>query len=412
MKKVKNILLLLSFSIMTVILSCKRNDGYNDPVSKDPTKPGVVSNVKVTDYNGGSYITYDLPNSENILYVLASYSIRNGVTRETKASYYSDTVNVEGFAKAQEYNVTLYTVSRSNVKSDPVTVKVHPLTPVYELVRQDLSLQSDFGGVNVKSLNLFKKDIGVVITAFNQSTHQMEVEDQHYTNTDTIDYSLRGYSTASREFGVYVTDKFGNVSDTLKHTLSPLLEVMLDKSLFSTYLLPSDTPIGYGWVTSNLWDGRTDGSSAGWHTEPGHTPPFVTTFNVGKSYKLSRFVIWERPDDGQIIYSFAHGNPKFFTLWGSNAPSPKDASLPLSSAVGTVVGDWINLGNFRYPNPPSGLPPISHNAADNAFVLAGVNFNVSIDDPAIHFLRFSVSQNWENGDIAHFMEISLYGQPQ
>ncbi len=411
MKNINSPLLLSVFAVITCITACKRNDGYNAPVSKDQTKPGVVTNIKVDDYNGGSFITYDLPNSQNILYVLASYQIRNGVTRETKSSYYSDTVNVEGFAKAQEYAVTLYTVTRSNVKSDPVTVKVHPKTPVYELVRQGLSLQTDFGGVNVKSLNLFKKDIGVVVTAFDKSTHQMEVEDQHYTNQDTIDYSLRGYSTDSRDFGVYVTDKYGNISDTLKRTLSPLLEVMLDKGQFSTYTLASDAKIGYGWVVSNLWDGNPGGNS-GWHTEPGGVAPFVATFGVGRSYRLSRFVLWERPDDGQIIYSFSHGNPKTFTLWGSNVSSPKDAKLPLSSPQGEVVGDWINLGNFRYPNPPSGLPPISHNAADNAFVVAGVNFNVSIENPAVRFLRFSVTQNWENGDIAHCMEISLYGQPQ
>jgi hypothetical protein len=41
--------------------------------------------------------------------VLAKYQIRNGVSRETKSSYYTDTVNVEGFAKEADYEVTLYT---------------------------------------------------------------------------------------------------------------------------------------------------------------------------------------------------------------------------------------------------------------------------------------------------------------
>ena len=413
MKNIKSYLLLLfAGTILLNIISCKRSDGDRGPISTDKTKPGVVTNVKVTNYNGGAYITYDLPNSDNILYVLAKYDIRNGVSRETKSSYYTDTVNVEGFAKEADYEVTLYTVSRANISSDAVKITVHPKIPPYLSIKASTSIAPDFGGVNVTALNPLKKEVGVIVVAFDKSTNAMEIQDQHYTKADTIEYSVRGYNTDKRNFGVYITDRFGNISDTLKKSLNPLFEQMLDKGKFSSYNLPSDTEIGYGWVLSNLWDGRTDGSSAGWHTNPGHIPPFVCTFNVGVTYKLSRFTLWERPDDGSNLYAFGHGNPKVFTLWGSNAASPKDVQLPVSSAVGTVLGDWVNIGNFRYPNPPSGLPPLAHNAADNAFVLAGVGFNVSLAAPPVHFIRLAVAQSWSGGNIAHAMEISLYGQPQ
>ncbi len=409
MKRIKNYsLLLFLLAVVFSVISCKRNDGARAPISTDKSKPGVITNVKVNNYNGGSYITYQLPNSQNILYVLAKYQIRDNVPRETKSSYYSDTVTVEGFAKEQDYDVTLYTVSRADVLSDPVTVKVHPKTPPYISIKSTTTMTTDFGGVNVKALNPLKKEIGVIVTAFNKATNTMEIQDQHYTTADTIDYSVRGYNTDPRDFGVYVTDKYGNISDTLKKSITPLFEQLLDKSKFSPYNLTSDTEIGYGWVLPNLWDGKTDGNSAGWHTNPGHVPPFVCTFNVGLTYKLSRFIIWERPDQ----YAFGHGNPKLFSLWGSNVASPQDAQLPVSAAVGAVVGDWTNLGNFRYPNPPSGLPPGATNAADNAFVLAGVNFNISISAPPVHFIRVAVAQTWSGGNFAHIMELSFYGQPQ
>ncbi|HEY9196631.1 MAG TPA: DUF4959 domain-containing protein [Mucilaginibacter sp.] len=413
MKKLKYYALLpLIGLIMIGMASCKRNDGERVPISTDKTKPAVVTNVKVTNYNGGAYITYDLPNTGNVLYVLAKYQIRDGVSRETKSSYYTDTVNVEGFAKAADYEVTLYTVSRADVSSDPVKVTVHPQIPPYLSIKQSSTIAADFGGVNVKALNPLKKEVGVIVVAYDKSTKAMEVQDQHYTKADTIDYSVRGFNTDLRDFGVYITDRFGNISDTLKKPISPLFETLLDKGKFSPYNLSSDTEIGYGWVLTNLWDGKTDGSSAGWHTNPGHNAPFVCTFNVGASYKLSRFTLWERPDDGSNKYAFGHGNPKIFSLWGSNVSSPKDAQLPVSAAVGTVIGDWTNLGNFRYPNPPSGLPPLAHNSADNAFVLAGVNFNISLAAPPVHFIRLAVGESWSGGNFAHAMEISLYGQPQ
>lgn len=414
MKNIKNHLLLFLFGTVICTMSCKKNDGYNSPISTDKTKPGVVTNIKVTDYNGGSYITYDLPNSQNILYILAKYQIRNGVSRETKASYYSDTVNVEGFAKAQAYDVTLYTVSRANVMSDPLTVTVHPKTPVYTLVKATSAMQADFGGVHITAVNKLKKSVGVILTKYDSTTHTMQIFDQHYTQDSIISYSIRGLNTNPRDFGVYVTDRFQNISDTLKAVISPLYEELLDKSLFSPYVLPSDTKLGYedyGWTLTKLWDGSTDGSQQGWHTEPGNTPPFVCTFNIGATYKLSRFVLWERPDDpgGGDTYAFGHGNPRLFSLWGSNAAIPKDVKLPLTAPEGAVLGDWVNLGNFTYPNPPSGLPPLEHNAADNDFVLAGVNFDVSLKAPVVHFIRLSVTETWSKGDIAHVVEISLYG---
>lgn len=393
--------------VMLSILSCKKSEGYNTPISNDMTKPDVVSNIKVDNFNGGANITYELPNSDNILYVLAKYKINGSVARETKASYYKDTVTVNGFANEQDYDVTLYTVTRANVMSDPLTIKVHPQTPVYKLVKPTISITADFGGVNVKASNPLKKEIGVIIVAFDPSTKTMEVQDQFFTKAATIDYSIRGYQNTARDFGVYITDQWNNISDTLKMSVTPLYEELLDKSKFSTYQMASDSPIGFNWPLSNLWNGKGDGD--GWHTEYGNKAPYVGTFSIGKTYKLSRFVLFERYGDD---YRYRLGNPKDFSLWGSNVASPKDSQLPVLAEVGAVVGDWINLGNYHFPDPPSGLPPGSTNAADDAFVKAGVNFNISINAPVVRYIRVAVSNTWSGGDAAHIMEISLYGKPE
>jgi len=408
MKQMNYKILIICLSLLTIGLSaCKKNNGYNtEPVSTDTTKPDAVSNIKVDNFNGGANITYDLPNSDNILYVLAKYNIRDNVSRETKSSYYTDTIRVEGFAKAQEYEVTLYTVTRANVMSDPVKVKVNPETPVYQLVRPSIELSADFGGVNVKTFNPLKKEIGVILIAYDDVTQEMEVQDQHFTRLDTVDYSIRGYQTDARDFGVYITDQWGNMSDTLSVKLSPLYEELLDKSKFSQYSLASDAPPYDGnWIVSRLWDGNN--GEPGWHTSSGGKAPFIATFNVGSTYKLSRFIMWQRPD----TWAYGHGNPRDFSLWGSNVASPRDAQLPLTAAPGTIVGDWINLGNYNFPPPPSGMP-VPGNSADNEFVKAGVNFNVPFNAPSVKFLRLSVARTWSNGSFAHVLEMSFYGKPE
>jgi hypothetical protein len=393
--------------VMISMFSCKRNDGFNKPSSTDKTKPGVVTNIKVDNFNGGANITYDLPNSDNILYVLAKYNIRDKVSRETKSSYYTDTVVVNGFAQSQDYQVSLYVVSRADVMSDPVTVTVHPATPIYQLVRPTVSISADFGGVTVQALNPQKKDIGVILTAYDDVTKTQEVQNQYFTKTDTINFSVRGYSTASRTFGVYTTDEWGNISDTLKVTLNPLFEELVDKSKFSTYTLPSDDALyeGGGWTVDKLWDGLL--TDPGWHTYSNSVPPFTCSFGIGKTYKLSRFMIW-----GRQGYEYNHGNPKDFSIWGSNKDQPADVALPVSAPAGTVLGDWTNLGNFSWPPPPSGNAPTAPTQADKDFFNQGVGFNIPFVAPSVKYLRLSVARTWEGGTLCHVIELSFYGKPE
>ncbi len=96
---------------ITCFLSCSKMDGYKLPESTDKTKPGVVTDVKVRNFNGGAVLTYTLPATENLLYVQAEYKINDKVVRQTKSSYFLDTIRVEGFQKSQEYTVTLHAVS-------------------------------------------------------------------------------------------------------------------------------------------------------------------------------------------------------------------------------------------------------------------------------------------------------------
>jgi len=123
------------------VWSCKKSESPVEVISNDTTKPGIITDIKVENLNGAALITYSLPKSNNLLYVQAKYPIREGHYRESKTSFYTDTVLVEGFAKAGEYEVVLHAVSRANVMSDPVVVKVNPKTPNYILVNEGRHLK-------------------------------------------------------------------------------------------------------------------------------------------------------------------------------------------------------------------------------------------------------------------------------
>jgi len=396
--------LLIGICFLAWFSSCKKDDGDRQPFDNDTTKPGVVSNMKVINFNGGAYITYTLPSTQNVLYVEANYNINSVRTRQGQASYYIDTIKVEGFAESRDYEVTLYSVSRANIKSDPVTVTVHPDKPYYKLIKESVVLKPDFGGVNITARNSARRNVSITFLARDAATNKFAIVDQHFESVDSINYSLRGYAAKPQEFGYYVSDEFGNNSDTSFVTITPLFEVLLDKKKFYTYRLPSDSQVGYGWEVLYLWDNKTDGNSPGWHTTGGSVP-MMCTFGLGQSAQLSHFILWERPN-GSV---YGYGEPKSFTLWGSNSNAPGDATIPLYGPQGTVVGDWTSLGTFRFPDPPSGLLPGQTNAADEVFVEAGVNFNVSINNPTVKFIRFAANDTWGGVDYTHIMELSFYG---
>ncbi len=408
-KKLRTISLvaLMSIALAVVLFSCTKDKNYNEPASNDKTKPGIVTNVRVENFNGGAHIIYTLPNSPNLLYVMAGYEIRKGVKRETKASYYTDTITVQGFATAGEYQVTLEAVSRANVKSDPVQVTVHPQDPYYKLAAATIQLSADFGGVNVRAQNPNKRSFGYILLELDPIVNEYGIVEQHYDAAEAVNFSVRGYNTEARRFGAYIRDEWGNTSDTVFAQISPLFETQLNKSLFFKYGLPSDTEIGYGWELPYLWDGKTDGYSNGWHTNPGGSYPMICTFGLGVYAKLSRFVLYNRP----LQFAYSHGNARKFSLWGTDKVSPQNAVLPAYSNEGTVVGDWVNLGNFIFPDPPSGLMPGATNASDEAFVAAGVNFNIPLASPKTRYIRLNVAETWSGGDFAHAMEITFFGDP-
>jgi hypothetical protein len=76
---------------------------------------------------------------------------------------------------------------------------------------------------------------------------------------------------------------------------------------------------------------------------------------------------------------------------------------------GTVVGDWVNLGNYNWPPPPSGAPPTAPTAADRAVFNRGMEFNIPFTAPRTRFIRLAVTESWSGATFAHAMEITIFG---
>ncbi|HMR19939.1 MAG TPA: DUF4959 domain-containing protein, partial [Sphingobacterium sp.] len=130
---------------MTLLVFSRCSEERLSPLNDDNHVPPPVSNVAVENIPGGATISYNLPAGGKSLYVLAEWE-QHGKVMTAQASYYNNSLLVEGLGEEREYQVKLYTVGRNLNRSEPVTVQIHPLTPPIWSILESIDAHEDFGG--------------------------------------------------------------------------------------------------------------------------------------------------------------------------------------------------------------------------------------------------------------------------
>ena len=390
--------LLWSLVLLTGLWSCKKRDVIG-PLDHNSTPPGPVSNGKVVNLKGEAQITYTLPGDEDLLYVKAVYEIRKGVTREAKASFYTNTLLVDGFQDTSATEVSLYAVNSSEVASTPYKVTVKPLKPAYLSSFDSLKVTATFGGINIRTTNPDAKALAIIVL-LKDKNGQWAQYGAVYSSLKEINQSLRGMDTTKKSFAFYVRDQFQNESDTLFKDLSPLYETLIPKSGFSEYPLPTDLGVNaYGRQMRNLWDGIYGGWGSAictYETLTDTTNGVWFTFDMGVTAQLSRFTWWHYPDPRY----FENASMKVYELWGTTNPSPS----------GSWAG-WTKLVECR-DKKPSGLPYGTENSDDAAAGQAGSTWEIPITAPPVRYIRVRHKYNFSGlRQTLTGCEISIYGKP-
>jgi hypothetical protein len=390
--------LLPALVLLTGLWSCKKRDVIG-PLEHSGIQPGKVTNGKVENLKGEARITYTLPTDEDLLYVKAVYEIRKGVTREAKASFYTNSLLVDGFKDTSATEVTLYAVNRSEVVSEPYTVTVKPLMPAYLSSFDSLKVGPTFGGINIRTANPDAKPLSIIVLLKDQFG-QWAQYGAVYSSLKQINQSLRGMDTVKKNFAIYIRDQFQNQSDTLFSDLSPLYETLIPKSGFSEYPLPGDLAINaYGRQMRHLWDNLY----SGWHTAVASYETITDTtngvwftFDMGVTAQLSRFTWWHYPDPRY----FENASMKVYELWGTTNPTPN----------GSWNG-WTKLAECR-ETKPSGLPYGTENSDDKAAGEAGSGWEIPISAPPVRYIRVRHKYNWSGlRQTLTGCEISIWGKP-
>ena len=156
-----SILIMATLLVLLQLAGC--NPDTLGPVEHDGIAPGPVVSAESVSLPGAAKITYELPDDEDLLYVMARYTNKQNKVVEVKASVYTNTLLVEGFGDTTVYEVKLYAVDRSENKSEPYTMNVRPQKPPVYKAFEKLAVRPDFGGINIRTLNTDKADLAIVL---------------------------------------------------------------------------------------------------------------------------------------------------------------------------------------------------------------------------------------------------------
>lgn len=387
----------IAFLVFMTLYACQKQTGTNlEPIYKSDKKPAKLTNVQVINFAGGAYIVYDIPADPEILYVQADYKINSSKSQQSKASYYTDTIKVVGFEKAAEYKVNLVAVSRSEVKSDPVEVTVHPTTPPYVLTKSTLAILADFGGVNIQFKNPSESDMAIVTLV--DTTGKPEYVYTNYTKDSSGNFSVRGFDTRERKFGAYVRDRWGNTSDTVWANITSMNEVELDRTKMKALLLPGDEQGCCGSsLNVPLQNPYKSGDGALYGvTGPNDSTPARVTVDMGKTVVLSRFRYWMRQNGGA---EFRNGTLRFFKVYGSMNPNPN----------GALDDTWTQLGGVYELVKPSALPYGQLNSADYEVVNNGSEFTFPLPAVPMRYFRLVILQTYSGGGGLEMASIKFMG---
>lgn len=371
-----------------------------EPIGQTPTDsapPGPVSNVKVVNTLGGAILTYSLPQDEDLLYVKAVYSLKDGVMSEARSSLYSDTLKVVGFGDTQERQVKLIAVDRSRNESPEVVITIAPLEPPVITIGKTLNLVEDFGGVHGYWDNPSHAIVSVVLLKEDNNKEYVSIE-TFYSTLAKSEGSSRGLDTIPANFGIYVKDHWGNRSEIKYFTLTPIYEAKFNRLKFREVSLPYDTQSYAGYVMPYLWDGIY-GFNNFYSSTPGfpviNSWPQSITIDLGVTGKISRLVVFQR--NSPIERLFQVGNLRKFEVWGCQTLDP--------------TGNWASWTKMMDCTSikPSGLPLGQLSNEDIAVGTNGEAFINSPMNPKVRYVRIRVSETWAGGNLFQTSELEFYG---
>lgn len=386
---------------LVTISSCGKDE------DTDLVPPGEVSDISVEALHGGARFEYTLPGDEDLHYVEAAYTNSQGAEVFKVASYYENTIEIDGFNDTLEHSATLYAIDRSRNRSEGAEVLFNPLVSHIHLVKESIWIEPALGGVQVHWQNEAAKQVFVYLYIEEGGN-----SDERILSSSSIDetFMVRGLDSVMYDFSVVVEDFNGNKTEKVfKQKIKPLFEEKIDKSDWS--LVSALSVDGNAWegVTENFFDDVVDTKDS-----PADNSYFIINrddnggvlnfpldivIDMNKQIIVNRFTVWQRAywysdAENQGVsadyYYYQNENMRSFDLWVSND-----------------LEEWLLLGKFDIGDPKDDDGVVPPDKIQEA--IDGHEFTLDeISDP-FRYLKFSITAGYGSETNVYGSEITLFG---
>lgn len=430
MKRINIIFIIL----LAICFSCGVDD-MNGPIGSTEV-PMKVTVTDIKNISGASIIYYNRPKDENLLYVKAVWTTDDDIEYNQTASFYTDSIIVDGFGQEGAYKVKLYSVSTGETYSEPVEVTVNPTRPPYLVAFDNLQILPTFLGVRVLTEN--ETAAKLAFRTFKKDTISGEWIETgtDYTVNPTVEYLNKGHAPDTTQyFRVQIRDRWGHWSPPKEEACIPWFEKELNRKIFKEVALcnlsgdgsyvPDQTGFAlpsnfwghkmHSWSGSatgfdKLFDGVTDNSSSCYHTKPLAPLPQHFTIDLGEQYNLSRFMLWPRNDASNL---FRGGHPQIVRLYGAtyNGPNPEEL---VDNIYDTDA--WMDLGIFYLSRADGSFEPYpgtnDRTAEDNALIKTGHEMILNSTNDKVRYVRVQTIKCFAasaNASAVMIGEISFFG---
>lgn len=379
-----------------------------DILDKNAPAPKALTQdeVSVEAIKGGAILTYSVSDNTNLMCIKAVYEINPGQFYEARGSVYVNQLTLKGFGSTETSDVKIYSVGRNGKESEPLVIQVTPLTPIVDDVYNYLTIKKAVGGVKIDYMNESEESLTFSLLSFNEDTQRWNSVRKFYSSLEKGQFVQRGLESVDTQFGIFVSDRWGNVSDTLKQFVTPIFEEEVPKP-FAHKAVAGDnweSDLSYLGIEC-LWDGRWDIDANYVYATKKSTPlPQSFTIDLKHKVEITRIVEHQRSK-----YTYMDTSVKEFELYGTAVDNPSgDYSSP----------EWIYLGRFSsfQPSGQTGNPTEEDFQYGN---VEGENFEFLDENgdpkptPAIRYLRWRTFETWngatERGEVI-IAELEVFGK--
>ena len=392
--------------VLLVIIASLGFNCSNDDDSGDTTPPGILTVTEITPTNGGGIITYDLPNDDDISYVKAVYTNSLGNEVSKVSSKYNNTIEIFGLNQTTPVDVKLSVFDESNNESSKVPVSFTPLESFIFLVQESISVNADFGGVNINWENIEEKTVFVYVHINDGNSEEVRILSSKKMNENIF---VGGLDAIPYEISTKVEDFNGNITSIeSKGNYTPIFEEVIAKDTWSLIANLSINGNAYEGETVNFWDDvidtvETDADNSYFIINRDDNGgalnfPMDIVIDLNKNVQVRRFKVWQRafwyqgPTPVQPYY-YQSENLKTFDLYSSNDKNTWELLGQFDIGFGDSNGD--------------GTGSILSEKIDEA--TNGHNFVLDAVSAPFRYLKFSITSNYGSTRFCHGSEITLYG---